>query len=297
MLADPDSLRCVDLAATHLNFRRAAQRAGLSPAAFSDRIQRLEELLGVRLFERTTRSVRLTDAGERLLPQIRLCLDELRTLHRLARADDGPEPYTLTVGTRWELGLSWLVPALEPLGASHPERTLHLVFGDSPELVESCRRGQLDAVITSYRVTVAELVAEPLHEERYLLVAAPACIARAPFAERADARAHTLLDTLADLPLFRYLLDALGGGEVWPFARTELLGAIGAVRARAVAGAGIAVLPAYFIAEDLHEGRLVQLLPQHSLPADQFRLWWRRGHPRSDALRELGRALRELPLR
>lgn len=295
-LPDPESLRCVDLAATHLNFRAAAARAGLSPAAFSDRIQRAEEALGVRLFERTTRSVRLSPDGERLLPDVRACLAELRALREKARRDAAAEPFTLTLGTRWELGLSWLVPALGELRAAAPERTLHLVFGDSPELLAGCRRGQPDAVVTSFRVAAAELVGEPLHDEHYRFVAAPETLRRAPLRGPEDARAHVLLDTLPDLPLFRYLLDASGGGEPWPFAGTELLGAIGAVRARCLAGAGVAVLPRYYVGADLDAGTLVEVFPGRPLPHDTFRLWWRRGHARGPALRRLAAELRLRPL-
>lgn len=297
MLPDSESLRCVDLAASLLNFRAAAARAGLSPAAFSDRIQRFEEQLGVRLFTRTTRSVQLTEVGERLLPQIRVCLEDLRLLARLAEADRGAEPWTLTLGTRWELGLSWVVPGLGALRSAHPERTIHLAFGDSPDLLEGARKGAPDAVVTSYRVLVPDLVSEPLHEEAYTFVAAPACLARAPLNGPADARHHVLLDALPDLPLFRYLLDATGGGEPWPFAGTELLGAIGAVRARALLGAGVAVLPAYFVAGDIAAGHLVRVMPEVKLPSDHFRLWWRRGHPRAGGLRELAAELRAMPLR
>lgn len=296
MLADPDSLRCVELAATHLNFREAAARVGLSAAAFSDRIRRVEEDLGVRLFERTTRSVRMTAVGVRLLPQIRVCLEDLRALEQLARVQAGPEPWSVTIGTRWELGMSWIVPALGPLRQAHPERTVNLVFGDSPELVAGLRRGHPDVVITSYRVTAPDLLAAPLHDETYVFVASSALLDRAPMSGRADARAHVLLDTLPDLPLFRYLLDAFGGGEVWSFAGTELLGAIGAVRTRALAGAGVAVLPEYFVAQDLARGSLVRLLPDVALPSDQFRLWWRRGHPQADRIRGLAEELSARPL-
>ena len=76
MLPDLESLRCFHAAAQHLNFRIAARTVGLSPAAFGDRIKRLEQTYDTRLFERTTRRVALTPAGERLWPQARRCLDE-----------------------------------------------------------------------------------------------------------------------------------------------------------------------------------------------------------------------------
>src|SRR5262245_27146102 len=117
---DLDSLRCFDAAATTLDFRAAAGRVHLSPAAFSDRMQRLEELLGVELFVRTTRQVALSEAGRRLLP---LAREVLLGAARLAAAScRGSEaaPYELYIGTRYELGLSWLCPALSTLGRRHP---------------------------------------------------------------------------------------------------------------------------------------------------------------------------------
>ena len=75
MLPDLESLRCFDAAATHLNFRAAARALAMSPTAFGDRIKRLEELLGARLFERSTRRVMLTEAGQRLREHARRCID------------------------------------------------------------------------------------------------------------------------------------------------------------------------------------------------------------------------------
>jgi LysR family glycine cleavage system transcriptional activator len=83
---DLDSLRCFDAAATTLNFRAAATRVHLSPAAFSDRIQRLESDLGAALFVRTTRLVELSDAGQRLLSLAREVLASAERLQAAARA-------------------------------------------------------------------------------------------------------------------------------------------------------------------------------------------------------------------
>jgi hypothetical protein len=121
---DLDSLRCFEAAATTLNFRAASARVHLSPAAFSDRIQRLEEHLKVDLFVRTTRQVQLSESGQRLLPAARQVLDAAERLRTAARTSTFKSPYELYIGTRYELGLSWLVPALAvlepPTRADHP---------------------------------------------------------------------------------------------------------------------------------------------------------------------------------
>lgn len=283
-------------AAQHLSFRVAAKACALSPAAFGDRIRRLEDELGAPLFERTTRKVTLTRKGERLLPQAVRCLEEAERC-RTAVSSDEQIPYELTLGTRFELGLSWVVPALSQLEKKRPERRLHLYFGDTPDLLPRVLRGELSCMITSARLTHASLSFARLHEEEYALVAAAGLIKRLPFAAPADARQHQLLDVHEDLPLFRYFLDARSGREVWQFGAVQHLGAIAAVRARALEGAGIAVLPLYFVREDLARKRLVPLMSKTRLPSDWFRLVWRSGHAREAELRQIASELSELPLR
>ena len=293
---DLESLRCFVQAAQHLSFRVAAKGCALSPAAFGDRIRRLEGELGAALFERTTRKVTLTPAGERLLPRAQRCLEEAEHC-RSAVASDERAPYELLLGTRFELGISWVVPALSQLEKKHPERRLHLYFGDTPDLLPRVLRGELSCMITSARLTHPGLSFARLHEEEYVLVASANLIQRQPFATPADARHHQLLDAHADLPLFRYFLDARSGREVWQFGAVQHLGAIAAVRARALEGAGVAVLPLYFVREDLERKRLVRLMSKTKLPSDWFRLVWRSGHTREAELRQIASELSELPLR
>ena len=296
-LPDLESLRCFLAAAERQHFRSAARDVGLSPAAFSDRIKRLEEGLGAPLFDRTTRLVALTAAGERLLPEARACLERARACAAAVRADDRSAPYTLTLGTRFELGLSWLLPALPALQAAQPERTIHLMFGQSGELMRRLLAGEVDAFVSSTRLTQGGLAYAVLHPEAYAFVAAPALLAARPLREAADAAQHTLIDADASAPLFRYLLDGLGEVDAWPFAHVELMGTIAAIRARALGGHGVAVLPTYYVAEELAAGRLSRLLPEAPLREDAFRLIWREGSPRDPRLRELAEELRALPLR
>jgi LysR family transcriptional regulator, glycine cleavage system transcriptional activator len=294
VLPDLESLRCFEAAAVALSFRRAARAVGLSPGAFSERIRQLEDQLGTPLFRRTTRHVALTVAGEELLPQARRVLLEARRC--LARADQQAPPFDLTVGTRFELGLSWLTAALGDLERARPERILHLRFGDSEELIRHCREGSLDAVVSSVRLGTPGLRYELLHREDYVLVASAGLLAKRPLRGPADSATHTLIDCLPDLPLFRYLLDTRAPGENWSFGGLRCLGAISAVKHRVLEGAGVAVLPRYFVAAELKARRLREPLPRTELLHDHFRLIWRDGHPREDDLRVLAADLRARPL-
>ena len=289
---DLDSLRCFVAVAETLHFRSASERVGLSPAAVSDRVKRLEGDLDAVLFERTTSRVSLTDAGQRLLPHARGLLEEADRCAVIAQGDARPLPFELTLATRYELGLSWLVPALGPLAQARPERTVHLYMGDSGALLDRLERGLVDAAVLSTRLNRPHIRYALLHEEQYVYVAqqdGP----RTP----SEAAQHTLVDATPDLPLFRYLLDALPEGAAWRFGAHLYLGGIGAIRAAVLAGMGVAVLPRYFVQADLDAGRLVEILPELVMASDRFRLLWRADHPRESELRALGEALRAFPLR
>lgn len=297
-MLDLESLRCFVVAAQRGSFRAAAAAVHLSPPAFSDRIRRLEEDLDARLFERTTRRIRLTPAGTRLLAESATLFDvEARCRARVASAEGDVLPYELTVGTRFELGMSWLVPALDGLAKDNPQRRLHLYFGDSEDLLRQVHTGHVDALVTSARLPFTRLDYASLFDERYVFVAAPRTIADRPLRRAADAEAHTLIDAHADLPLFRYFLDAVPAEPAWRFEAVERMGVIAAVRQRILRGRGVGVLPEYFVRADLKQGRLVRLMPKVKLKQDVFRLIWPLDHPRAPELRELAAALRRRPLK
>lgn len=298
-MVDLESLRCFRAAAKHLNFRSAAAAVSLSPSAFSARIRLLEEELDAELFERTTRRVRLTPAGERLVPVAETCLNAAEQCQRTVSAATEDPPYRLLVGTRFELGLSWVLPALDGLRERAPARRLDLAFSDGPDLLQRLRRGRIDALISSSRLVDPDIVYAPLHEERYVLVAAPDLV------DRNDEDAYSseaiqkqpLVDIDSSMPLFRYLLDVLPPEESWAFPEVSHMGTIAAIRLRVVARAGVAVLPRYFVTNDLREGRLVELLPHLEPRRDWFRLIWLKGHQREQELQTLAKQLRALPLR
>ena len=296
MLPDTESLRCFVTAAELLNFRAAARRVALSPAAFGARIKQLEGLLGCALFARSTRRIALTPGGERLLPHARQLLEGLSHCAALASGRTQTAPFSLVVGTRFELGLSFLVPSLPALEAARPERKLHVYFGDTADLTPKVLRQELDCMVTSARLSVPGLSYAPLHEERYALVAARKLLARAPLRVPADAARHVLLDAHTDLPLFRYFSDARPGHEGWAFEHVQLLGTIAAIRARVLQGAGVAVLPHYFVRDDLARKKLVQLFPRVKMASDRFRLAWRSGHAREQELYALAAELARQPL-
>ena len=292
-----ESLRCFEAAARLLNFRAAARAVALTPAALGQRIQKLEDELGVALFRRTTRSVALTEAGLSLLPAAAGCLAAARECGRAARGESGPPTMEITLGTRHELGMSWIVPQLEDLGRRFPSLDLHLYFGSGRDLLLRVRTLEIDCAVTSSHYTDPKLDAVRLHREDYVFLGARSLLAERPLARTEHAGAHTLLDATADLPLFRYFRDAPGGGDRLQFQRIVRLGSIEAIRARVLAGAGVAVLPLYQVEADLKAGAVKRIFPKVTLLHDWFRLVFRADDARRPVYERVAASLRAEPLR
>jgi DNA-binding transcriptional LysR family regulator len=296
-LASIDSLRYFLAAARALHFRRAARSVALTPTAFGQRIKQLEEQLGAALFTRTTRSVSLTEAGLALVPAAEECVASAERCERVARGDRETPPMDLTLGTRQELGMSWVLPLRKGLMRARPWLNLHLYFGAGPDLLLRVRTLEIDCAITSMRFTDPKLDAFQLHKEEYVLVGARALLERWPVRRAEDAARHTLIDASPDMPLFRYWKDAPGGGDRLRFLRGSWLGSIEAIRHQVLEGAGLAVLPAYLVRRDVEERRVRRVFPRVVLEHDYFRLVFRGNDPRRTVFASLAADLMKAPLR
>lgn len=292
-----ENLRCFLEAARALNFRKAARSVALTPTAFGQRLKQLEEQVGAQLFVRTTRAVSLTEKGLALVPLAERCLEAARACASASRGEGDPPEMVLTIGTRQELGLSWLLPIRRALKKKRPWLDLHLYVSSGPDLLLRIRTHEIDCAVTSTPVGDPRLDALQLHREDYALVASPSLLAERPLKKPEDAARHTLLDVSPDLPLFRYFRDAIPGGDRFRFARGSWLGGIAAIRFEARDGAGVAVLPEYFVRDDLAKRRLVRALPKAPMGHDYFRLVFRAGDPRRGVLESLAHDLSAHPLR
>jgi LysR family transcriptional regulator, glycine cleavage system transcriptional activator len=269
-----DALHAFLAAAQTLNFRRAAHMVAVTPAAFGQRIRILEDQCGTPLFQRTTRSVTLTEAGLRLVPVARATLASAASCLDVSRDLATPRPLEVVLGTRPDLGLSWLVPQTKALAKALPWLTLHFYFGSGDDLLARLRTREVDCAVTSSRFSDPRLAAFPLHQEDFVFVAAPELLRRTPFTRPEHATQHTLVDAGPDLPLFRSWRDAPGGGHL-PFGRVLRYGSLAAILHLVLDGRGVAVLPRYFVAPLLAKRRVRHLFPRvHPLP-DTFRLVYR----------------------
>jgi len=296
MLPDVENLRCFLEVARLLNFRAAARSVALTPAALSARIKQLEEQLGTRLFARTTRSVALTESGLRLLPQAQRALEEARRCLIVGRGEGAPIPTELTLGTRHELGMSWIRPMLPVLSQKHPGLTVHLYFGSGHDLLIRVRTLEIDVAVGSMRITDSKLDSIRLHREEYVLVGSPQLLKKNPLNTVEDARRHTLVDATAELPLYGYLKDSADAEEPVQFGASLRMGTIAAIRETVLAAHGVAVLPLYLVEGDLKARRLARALPQVTPLHDHFRLVFRADDPRRALYASIAESMLAIPL-
>lgn len=291
-----ESLRCFEAAARFLNFRAAARSVALTPAAFGQRIRQLEDELGEVLFIRTTRSVRLSIAGVRLLPRAKRALDAVAECASSTAASGELPPMSLLVGTRHELGVSWLLPQIDRLDVAHPFLDLNLYFGSGGDLINRVRNGDIDCAVTSSAIADPKVDAIRLHREEYVFVGASSLLATTPLRKVGDAAHHTLVDSDDSLPLFRYWREA-PNGQPLPFAKLSRFGTIEAMHVRIRQGAGVGVLPTYLVRRDLERRRLKVLFPNVTPLHDWFRLVFRAQDSRRAVFELLGKSLAAAPLR
>jgi LysR family transcriptional regulator, glycine cleavage system transcriptional activator len=292
-----ESLRCFIEAARFLNFRSAAHAVALTPAALGQRIRQLEEEVGTPLFQRTTRRVWLTEAGLGLLPHATRVLAGAQDCLRAARGEIGPAPIDLVLGTRHELGMSWVVPMLPALRREFPHVTFHLYFGSSADLLMRVRNLEVDCAIGSMRAVDPKVDSVRVHGEEYAFVAQPRLLKRLPFNRPEHAHRHTLIDTTAELSLFRYFRDAPGAGDRLDFSKILRMGTIAALAELVLRGDGVAVIPAYLIARELKSRRLVRLFPHVKLLSDHFRLIFRTDDTRRTIYEKLAAFMAAQPLK
>src|SRR5258708_35726177 len=128
--ADLADLTAFATVADTLSFRAAASRLGVTPSALSHRIRQLEEGLGVRLLHRTTRSVSLTDAGLRLLEQLRPAIDQITSAMEDLNEARGRPVGNLRFYVSSTAGAAVVAPIWKCCLSTHPEVNLEVAVGE-----------------------------------------------------------------------------------------------------------------------------------------------------------------------
>ena len=152
------------------SFTRAAEELRLSQPVVSRTIGDIERSVGTRLLERTTRSVRTTDAGREFLAVAQSVLETYRLeLARFAAYREGDAGH-VTIAALPSAAAVLLPPICAAFLTAHPDITLHLLDGTTREVLEHLRTGAADLAVTDVSPASAGLTVHPLREERVLAV-------------------------------------------------------------------------------------------------------------------------------
>jgi len=246
------------------SFTAAANLAGVTPAAVSRSIARLEERLGVRLFVRTTRQIRLTDGGRRYYEQCRQALQQLMEAEREVTGAQAAPAGPLRISVPTPYGHYRLLPLLPQFRQLYPDVTVEVhVSNRNIDFSEE----SFDMAIRGRDPVDSTLIARKLEDAELVLVAAPSYLKRAGM--------PTALDDLQRHECIQFDLPSTGRKIPWPFrvdgkqvdimttggytCAEDVLGIVTLARS----GAGLAQTYRFIVERDLAEGGLVELLPQH----------------------------------
>lgn len=247
------------------SFTKAAKRLGVPKSSVSRAILKLENRLGVRLVERTTRRVALTEVGELYLSRCRRVIDEAEQADLAVGAMQAKPRGTLRVGAPVAFARSILGPRMGEFLALYPQMRLHVqvLNGD-----ESPRDGGLDVVVRAGVLEDSGLLVRPLLRIRLGVYASPAYLAKRKLPESpAELAQLSCIATSCDSH------EERGDFATWKLRRGEELQTV-RVDARvsvpdptinhqlALAGAGVALLAQAVVRADIEQGRLVRILPE-----------------------------------
>ncbi|MEI7036491.1 LysR family transcriptional regulator [Fulvimonas yonginensis] len=278
-------LRAFAAAARRLNFSRAALEVGCTPSVLSRRIAALEEVVGARLFLRTTRRMALTRRGEQLFAQWQRMEAVMTDLAAGLRPPDGELAGRLCVHLPASYGRYRIAPLLAGFMCEHPGVRIEAVYDDAyVDMVA----GRVDLAVRVGRLDDVQLVARRVGTMRYFPCASPAYLASAPaLVEPADLKAHRCI-----------AFSGYRRGTLWSFSRQRQRRPVRidpvmtcndsqAIRDAVLAGVGIGLQGEYMAAGLVAEGRLVEVLPDWQLTAFPVHLLWLPGADRTPALRRL----------
>lgn len=242
------------------SFSQAARQMGSTKAAVSKAVARLERVLQVKLLNRSTRRIGLSEAGRAIHAHAQRMVEEARAIEAtLAGMQAGPSG-TLRVSTSMAFGNSQLAALLPEFMARYPE--VRVVLSLTDRHVDLVEDGIDVALRLAPRIDLMGAVARPIAPLHYALVAAPAYIDRHGMPPDLDALVGHRCLTFGDS----------GPGATWQFehdgapvqfkpASALAINSSQSLRAAMLGGAGIALLPTFVVGEDIRAKRAVHVLP------------------------------------
>ncbi|PZD72436.1 HTH-type transcriptional regulator DmlR [Acaryochloris thomasi RCC1774] len=235
----------------------AARDLSLSPASASARLVKLEETVGFRLFNRTTRAVSLTTDGETFIPYAQQTVETLETGLKAVRGQGSEAQGLLRVAMPGSFGRMYVIPALAEFHALHPLVSLDLRLSDEVlDVVE----GAYDLIIRNASLTDSSLIVRKLAADRRLLVASPTYLKRHGVPSTPDDLAEHQCVILAENNRWKF-----ENGQAVSAPRSFVVNDGEAMRKMIEHGMGIGTKSVWNASESLKSGLLIEVLPEFPL--------------------------------
>lgn len=281
--------------AEHKSIGAAAAALSVSQPSLSKQLATMEQELGATLFERNSRSVKLSPIGAKLLPRGRKILDEAREFRAAVREEVGLFGDLLAIGVLPSVGAYFMPIANRRLHQRYPNLRLVVHEGSTEQLLTMLKQGGLDAVVGS-PTRDPEVASHSLFVETLWACAAsddPVSASAGPITlDELAGRPFLSLSPVFRLAQIVERLAVISGS----FVSREYQGAsLDAVRQMAVMGSGVAILPSlYALGEAVRDPEFVVRRIDHPEAAHEIALLWRRAAPIADDCRELAGHLVEV---
>ncbi|HEX5515224.1 MAG TPA: LysR family transcriptional regulator [Gammaproteobacteria bacterium] len=242
-------------------FSRAAEQLDMSRAMVSKHVAYLEERIGVRLLNRTTRHVSLTGAGGEYYERCLQILGDVQAAESAAAAGTAQPRGQLRVNAPVNFGALHLAPAIRDFLRHHPQLSLDLTFTD--RIVDLVEEG-FDMALRITNQPGPNLIARRLSEVRLVLCAAPAYLQRYGVPRTPeDLRHHNCLGYTYWFSPDEWRLQGPDGEHTVRVSGNVRANNGEALRTLALSGWGLLQAPTYLVADDLRSGRLQPVLPDY----------------------------------
>ncbi len=286
-------LRFIVAVSREKNFRRAAEKSFVSQPALSLAVKKLEEELGVLLFERSHSQITVTPIGEQIVEQAIRTLEEAARIKEIARQGNDQLIGKIKLGVIYSAG-PYLLPQIIPtLRVTAPEMPLDVEENLTATLEGQLRSGMLDAAIIALPFDVPGINVRPLYDESFV-VAVPVSH---PWAGRESIHAEELSDEKVLLLnsghcFSNQVLQACPSlsqkGEVLQGNSLET------IRNMVASNLGITVLPQSAV-EQRYLNPLIKVIPfAEPIPTRRMAVAWRKSYGREKAVEELANAIRQI---
>ncbi|TYQ27767.1 LysR family transcriptional regulator [Pseudanabaena sp. UWO311] len=251
------------------SFAAVARERNVDPSSVSRAIAGLEEELGIRLFQRTTRQLSPTEAGMSYFQRIEPLVEEMQQAIDVASDMSGQPKGILRITASVSFGLKCIVPLLPDFRLLYPDLTVELLLADA---IVDLFTERIDLAIRLGLLADSTLIVQRLMQTHYFVCASP---------EYLQQKGHPKIPS--DIEKHDCLLFPLTGfrskwrfrnidreeSEVFVQGKTIISNAI-ALQQCAIAGMGLALLPNWLIGDDIRDGRLVNVFPSYDVTARDF---------------------------